>query len=123
MIQTAGMPKPGGHYSPCVEHGGLLYVSGQLPMDRESGQVPDGIEAQTKQALSNFENILKEAGSRKDLVISMRVYISNGEHWGKVNQIYAEFFGDHRPARAVIPTRELHYGSLLEIEGIAAVTG
>lgn len=119
IIDTPGMPKPNGHYSPCIEHNGLLYLSGQLPIDPFTKQMPKTIEGQTDQALINVERILKEAGSSKEQVLQMRVYISNIDQWGKVNERYSAFFGTHKPVRTVVPTRDLHFGCLIEIEATA----
>ena len=110
------MPKANGHYSHCIEHNGILYLSGQLPFDPEARTKPDGIEKQTEQVLKNVERILAEAGSSKAKVLQVRIYIPDVKHWDKVNEIYAVFFGDHKPARCVIPTRDLHFGALIEIE-------
>ena len=116
IISTPNMPKANGHYSHCIEHNGILYLSGQLPFDPEARTMPDGIEKQTEQVLKNVERILAEAGSSKAKVLQVRIYIPDVKHWDKVNEIYAVFFGDHKPARCVIPTRDLHFGALIEIE-------
>lgn len=118
-IQHPDIPTPAGHYSPIVEHGGVLYVSGQLPMD-PSGFVPDGIEAQTREALGKVQQLLEAAGSSLQRVIQVRIYVSDVDLWGAVNETYAEVFGDHRPARIVVPTGPLHHGCLVEIEATAA---
>lgn len=122
IIDTPGMPKPNGHYSPCIEHNGLLYLSGQLPINPVTKQLSKSIENQTDQALINVERILKEAGTTKDKILQMRVYISNIELWSKVNTRYSAFFGDHRPVRTIVPTRDLHFGCLIEIEAIAVIS-
>ncbi|PKP37357.1 MAG: enamine deaminase RidA [Bacteroidetes bacterium HGW-Bacteroidetes-15] len=116
VINTPNMPKANGHYSHCVEHNGVLYLSGQLPFNPETRIMPEGIEMQTQQVLNNVERILTEAGSCKEQVLQVRIYIPDIEHWDKVNEIYSIFFGDHMPARCVIPTRNLHFGALVEIE-------
>jgi 2-iminobutanoate/2-iminopropanoate deaminase len=119
-VQPAAIPAPKGHYSPGIVAGGLVYVSGQLPMDPATGQVVDGgIEAQTERALRNVELVLKAAGSSLDRVAQMTIYISDGELWGAVNATYARVMGAHRPARAVVPVSPLHYGALIEIQAIA----
>jgi len=115
------IPAPAGHYSPVIEHGGTLYISGQLPMDPETEEVPDGVEAQTKRALDNLENLLLAAGSDRDHVLQVRIYVSDIELWDAVNRTYAAWFGHHRPARAIIPCGGLHFGCLLELEAVAAV--
>ena len=119
FIKSSGIPKANGHYSPCIEHNGLLYLSGRLPVNPVSGTVPDSIEEQTDQALKNVETIVNEAGSSKKQILQMRVYISNIELWGKVNERYSAFFGDHKPVRSIVPTRELHFGCFIEIEAVA----
>lgn len=122
MISTSDAPVPAGHYSQAVVHGGLVFVSGQLAVDAATGRKLAGtIEQQTKIALENVAAILRAAGSDIDHVLKTTVYISDIELWGRVNEVYAEFFGGHRPARAVVPTRELHHGLLVEIEAIATV--
>lgn len=114
--------KPAGHYSQAVIHNGLLYVSGQLPVVPHSGEKTIGsIEQQTEQALKNLIAVLEGAGSRTDLVIKTTVYVSDISLWDRVNAVYAKFFGDHRPARAVVPTRELHFGFQVEVDAIAAM--
>ncbi len=120
IIDIPDMPKPAGHYSMCIEHQGTLYLSGQLPRDPQTGQFPVGVEAQTLQALKNVLHIVEGAGSRLELIIQMRIYIPDVALWDRVNKIYGDFFGDHKPVRAVIPSRELHHGALIEIEAVAA---
>lgn len=121
-ISTTDAPVPAGHYSQAVIHNGLVFVSGQLAVDAATGRKYAGtIEQQTRIALENVAAILRAAGSDVDQVLKTTVYISDIELWGRVNEVYAEFFGGHRPARAVVPTRELHHGLLVEIEAIATV--
>jgi len=115
------MPKPNGHYSQCIEHNGILYLSGQLPIDQITKNIPSSIEEQTDLVLKNIERILAEAGSSKNNILQVRVYISNIELWDKVNERYRFFFQEHKPTRCVIPTRELHFGCLIEIEVTAIV--
>jgi 2-iminobutanoate/2-iminopropanoate deaminase len=121
IINTARMPKSNGHYSQCIAHSGILYLSGQLPIDQVTKTIPATIEEQTDLALKNAETILKEAGSSKDKVLQVRVYISNIDLWDKVNQRYRIFFGNHKPARSIVPTRNLHFGCLIEIEATAII--
>jgi len=121
-ILTSEAPQPAGHYSQAIEHQGLVYVSGQLPIDPVKGRrVDESIEKQTEMALANIDTILRKANSGKNHVLKVTVYISDITLWDRVNSVYARFFGDHRPARAVVPTRELHFGFQIEIEAIAAV--
>ena len=123
-IQPTGQPQPKGHYSPGIEHNGLIFVSGQLPMDLETRQPFTGpIDEQTELALRNVEVVLKEAGSDLDHVLQMTIYVSDMELWGPVNEAYARVMGTHRPARAMIPVKELHFGTKIEIQAIAAKKG
>lgn len=122
FVETSNAPKPGGHYSQAVIHNGLIYISGQLPIDPVTGEKKLGsIEEQTEQVLANIRAIVEAAGSDLNHVLRMTVYVSDIELWGKVNEIYARTFGEHRPARAVVPVKDLHYGFKIEIEAIAAV--
>ena len=77
------------------------------------------IEEQTKDALHNVELVLKAAGCTKENVVMCRVYIPDVAHWDTVNAVYADFFGEHRPARVIVPSRALHNGALVEIEAVA----
>ena len=121
-ISTQNAPKPSGHYSQAIVHNNIVYVSGQLPIDPKTGEKRIGsIEEQTEQALKNLSEILKAAGCNINQVIKTTVYISDIGLWDRVNAVYSRFFGERRPARAVVPTRDLHYGFQIEIEAIAVV--
>lgn len=113
------MPESNGHYSQCIEHNGLLYLSGQLPIKNRTREIPDSIEEQARLALKNVEIILIEAGSSLSNVIKMVIYITDIELWDKVNDIYSQVMGNHRPVRCIVPSRELHFGCKIEIEAIA----
>lgn len=109
-----------GHYSPGVLVGNVLFISGQLPVDPATGKLAEGgIEEQTRAALANVERVLKAAGLSKTDVAMCRVYIPDMAWWDTVNDVYAAFFGEHKPARVIVPTRELHHGALVEIEAMA----
>lgn len=120
-IATKNAPAAGGHYSQAVVYNGLVFVSGQLSIDPLTGERKLGsIEEQTEQALMNVAEILKAANSDLSQILKMTVYVADIELWSAVNEVYARVLGEHRPARAVIPTGKLHYGFLIEIEAIAA---
>ncbi len=120
-VHTPDAPTPGGHYSQAVVYNGLVFVAGQLAIDPLTGEKKLGsVEEQTEQALRNVAAILKAANSDFSRVLKMTVYVSDIDLWGKVNEVYARVLGEHRPARAVIPTRELHHGFLIEIDAVAA---
>lgn len=121
-VQLENMPPPKGHYSPAVVHNGLIFVSGQLPRNPISGAVETGsIEAQTELVLRNVEQILLAEGSDLKHVLQMTIYISEMELWDKVNDVYARILGEHKPARAIVPVKDLHFGTKIEIQAIAAV--
>jgi 2-iminobutanoate/2-iminopropanoate deaminase len=121
-ITTEHAPLPAGHYAQAVISNRLVFVSGQLPVDPAGdGHHPGSIEDQTKQALANLGAVLREAGSGPSFVLKTTVYVSDIALWNRVNHVYAEFFGTHRPARAIVPTRELHYGYQVEIDAIATL--
>lgn len=121
-VYLKNSPKPAGHYSPGIVHNGLVYVSGQLPMDlitREPFAGP--IDEQTELALRNVEAVLQQAGTDLNHVLQMTIYVSDIELWGKVNETYARVMGEHRPARAIVPVKDLHFDTKIEIQAIAAV--
>ena len=121
-IQIEGTPIPKGHYSQGIVHNNLVYVSGQLPMSLTTREVENGsIEAQTELALRNVEAVLLSAGSDLNHVLQMTIYVSDMELWDKVNEVYARVLGEHRPARAIVPVKDLHFGTKIEIQAIAAV--
>lgn len=123
-IQPPNQPQPKGHYSPGIEHGGLIYVSGQLPMTLDTREAFTGdIDAQTELALRNVEAVLHAAGSDLNHVLQFTIYVSDMELWGGVNAAYARVMGGHRPARAIVPVKDLHFGTKIEIQAIAAKKG
>lgn len=120
-VLIKGAPEPKGHYSPAVVHNGLIFVSGQLAVDPETGEEKtDSIEAQTEQCLLNVERVLMEAGSDLRHVLKMTIYVSDAELWGAVNETYKRILGEHKPARAIIPVNKFRDNFLIEIEAIAA---
>ena len=120
-IQPADQPPPKGHYSPGIEHNGFIFVSGQLPMTLDTREPFTGdIGEQTELALRNVEAVLKAGGSDLDHVLQMTIYVSDMELWGDVNEAYKRVMGEHRPARAIVPVKDLHFGTKIEIQAIAA---
>ena len=109
------------HYSLGVIDRGTLYVSGQLPRDEKGELVPGGIREHTQKALENVEAVLKMAGCTKEDVVKCTIYTTDGKYWGDINDVYAKFFGSHKPARVLIPIGELGNGCLVEIEAIAQI--
>ncbi len=122
VIATDNALKPSGHYSQAIVHHDLVYISGQLAIDSETGEKRLGtIEEETAVVLHNLDLILKEAGSDRNHVLKTTLYVSDISLWDRVNRVYGEYFANHKPARAVVPTRELHFGFKIEIEAIAAL--
>lgn len=119
-FQTKFSVRDGGHYTPAVEANGLVFISGQLSINPEDGSLPEGVKAHAKQALKNLDEVLKAADLKKENVVQCRIYIPNVAFWPELNEAYAEYFGEHKPARVVVPSRELYGGSLVEIEAVAA---
>jgi 2-iminobutanoate/2-iminopropanoate deaminase len=118
-ISTNAAPLPSGHYSQAIAANGFLFVSGQLPIVPGTLEIPEGAAAQTRQALANVEAILRASGAGLEHVVSTTVYVTDISHWPEINKVYAELFGEHRPARAVAVSPQLHFGCLVEVQGVA----
>lgn len=121
-IQVKDSPKPVGHYSQAIVSGGLLFTSGILPIKIKTSEklpIESSIGEQLKVVFDNLTQILLEVELSSDNVVKTTVYIADGENWGIVNELYANFFGEHRPARSIIPVPELHFGYKVELEAIA----
>lgn len=121
-VNPAVLAPPGGHYSHAVVHNGVVYVSGQLPIARE-GPLPSSasFEEQARQVLSNVRAALEGAGSSLSLALKCTVYITDIADWPAFNRLYADAFGDHRPARVVVPVSPLHHGYRIEMDATGAV--
>lgn len=121
-VFTEEAPAPGGHYSQATIFNGLVFVAGQLPIKPGSTEKIVGpIEEQAEQTLANLAAVLRAAGSDLNRLLKVTVYISDIALWGKVNEVYTRVLGAHRPARAIVPCKELHYGFQIEIEAVAAL--
>lgn len=119
IISPATAP-PGGHYSAAVAVGELVFISGQLPILHDGTHSADrDFDAQAGIALDNFLAVAAAAGAGPEDVAKVTVYVVGIDNWPRFNRLYAERMGAHRPARAVVPVPELHYGYLIEIEGVA----
>jgi reactive intermediate/imine deaminase len=118
----AALAKPGGHYSHVAIANGFAFVSGQLPIDAQGNKLADAsFEAQAEQVLANVKAALESVGSSIAQLVQVRVYIVEIENWMSFNQIYARWAGEARPARAVVPVPQLHYGFKIEVEATALV--
>lgn len=124
-IQTEAAPAAIGAYSPGVQTsaaGGLVFVSGQLPLDPSSGQmVEEDVGGLTRRALTNGLAIVEAAGSSLQHIVKVTVFLTDLDDFGPMNEAYAEFFGDWHPARSVVEVSRLPRSSSLEVEMIAAL--
>lgn len=121
IISTESAPKAIGPYSQATKLNGLVFVSGQLPMDPKTGKLVDGIENQAKQSLENLAAILTEAGSDLSKVVKTTIFLKNLEHFQTVNAIYAQYFTSRYPARSTVQVAKLPLDAEIEIEAIGAV--
>lgn len=120
IITTEKAPKAIGPYSVANQLGQLVFASGQLGLDPVSGQlVMGGVEAETRQALTNLRNVLEAAGSSLDQVLKTTVFLQDMNDFAKMNAVYAEFFTANHPARSTVQVAALPKGGLVEIEAIA----
>ncbi len=122
IIHSSGAPQAIGPYSQAVRVGDFIYTAGQIALDPATSQIVDGgIEAQTRQVLNNLKNVLEAAGSGLNRVVKTTVFMQDLAEFGAMNAVYAEFFGEHRPARSTIQIAALPRGSRVEIECVAVV--
>ena len=121
FVQTTKAPSAIGPYSQAVIAGGLVYTSGQIALTPEGVMLEDDIAVQTKQVLKNLTAVLQEAGSDLDQVIKTTIFLASMDDFVAVNEIYAEAFGSHKPARSTVAVKTLPKNALVEIDAIALV--
>lgn len=122
VVSTDHAPAAIGPYAQAVCADGLLFTSGQLPLDPATGAFPEGIAAQTKQSLLNVQAILAETGCKMDSVIKTTVFLSDMNNFAAMNEVYATFFGEGGfPARSAVEVARLPKDALVEIEAIAQI--
>jgi len=121
IIATEDAPKAVGPYSQAVRSGNILFVSGQLPLDPDTGTMPEGAADQARQSMKNIKAILEAAGSGMDKVLRCGIFLANMDDFGAVNEVYASFFEGDYPARATVEVSRLPLGALVEIDAIAEV--
>ena len=119
VIHTNNAPKAIGPYSQAIEANGMVFISGQVPVNPQSGQVPEGIEAQTEQVMKNIGAILAEAGLDFSNVVKTTCLLSDMDNFQAMNAVYATRFPENPPARAAFGVSRLPLGALIEIESIA----
>ncbi len=118
-ISTNKAPLAIGPYSQAIDIGNMIFTSGQIALKPDGTLIEGGIEAQTRQVLTNLSEVLKEAGSSLDKVVKTTIFLADMGNFAKVNEIYAEFFGEHKPARSTVAVKTLPLNVLVEIDTIA----
>ncbi len=121
IVQTKEAPAAIGPYSQGMIVGNIFYSSGQIPLTAEGELVTGTVEEQTHQVFKNIKAVLKAAGSSLDSVIKATVFIKNMDDFPKINDVYASYFGDHKPARSCVEVARLPKDVLIEVEVIALV--
>lgn len=116
--KTTNAPAAIGPYSQAITVGNLLFTSGQIPIDPATGNIPEGVEAQARQALTNVKNLIAAAGGSIENTVKTTVFIQNMSDFAKINEIYAEFFTEPYPARSCVEVAKLPKDVLLEVETI-----
>jgi 2-iminobutanoate/2-iminopropanoate deaminase len=119
IIHTENAPKAIGPYSQAIEVNGMLFISGQIPVNPENGQIPEGIEAQTEQVMKNIGAILTEAGYNYENVVKSTCLLSDMANFKAMNEIYGKYYAENPPARAAFAVKTLPLNVLVEIETIA----
>ncbi len=119
-VKTDKAPAAIGPYSQGIDLGTLFYSSGQIPVNPETGEIPEGIEAQTRQALTNLQEVLKAGGFGMGQVVKTLVFLSDLNDFAAMNEIYASFFNEPYPARSCVQVAGIPKGAKIEIEAIAA---
>ena len=121
-ISTSGAPRAIGPYSQGIKANGLVFTAGQVGFDPESGELVDGgIAEQTHRVLQNLRAILRAGGTDLVHVVKTTVFLVDMADFALMNEVYAEFFGDHRPARSTVAVASLPRGARVEIEAVATV--
>ena len=121
-VSSAGAPKAIGPYSQAVRAGGLLFVSGQIPLDPATGEMVQGdIAAQTRRVFENLSAILREAGASFDHVVRTTVYLADMNDFAAMNEVYAKYFSSPAPARATVQAARLPKDARVEIDVIAVL--
>lgn len=118
-INTEKAPAAVGAYVQAIATDNLIFTSGQLPLDPATGELESDIKKATKRALENIKAIVEEAGSSVDKIIKCNVFLDKIEDFAAFNQVYEEFFGDHKPARSALEVANIPKGAVIEIEAIA----
>ena len=120
-IQVFGNPPSHAHYVPALGYNGLVFCSGQLPRLADGTHAADrGFEEQVRLTLENLDRVLALGGTSRNRVLHVTAFLVGIDHWDAFNAVFADFFGDWRPTRTVVPVPDLHFGYLVEIDAVAA---
>jgi 2-iminobutanoate/2-iminopropanoate deaminase len=121
-IETNQAPQPIGPYSQAVQSGNMLFLSGQIPLDPATGKMVEGdVQVQTRQVLENLKAVLLAGNATLEQVVKTTIYLTDLSQFSKVNEIYAEYFGESKPARATVQVAALPAGAQVEIDAIAVL--
>ena len=121
LVATEKAPAAVGPYSQGVQVGNLVFTSGQLPLVPGTGELISDIEKATRQSLDNVKAILEAAGTSLEKVIKVTIFVADINDFAKINEIYAEYFSNHKPARSLVEVSNLPKGGVIEIEAIAEI--
>ncbi len=121
VVSTNKAPKAIGPYSQAIIANGMVFTSGQIALNSEGNLVSDDIVGQTKQVLQNLSEVLKEAGTSLDKVIKTTIFLSDMDDFKAVNEVYANFFNSHKPARSTVAVKTLPLNVKVEIDCIALI--
>ena len=119
FIASDNLPLAIGPYSPAIKVNGMIYTSGQVPISLDGTMLERDIKVQTRQVLSNLRTLLEDANSGLDKVVKVSIFLENIEDFGIVNGLFAEAFGNHKPARSTISVKGLPKNSMIMIDAIA----
>ena len=121
IISTDKAPAAVGPYSQAIVDGGIVYASGQIPVDPATGEMKTSVSEAARQSLTNLKNLLESSGSDLENVLKVNIFITDMGKFGELNEVYEEFFAHHRPARSCVEVTALPKDAVLEIEAIARV--
>lgn len=121
VVSTDKAPAAVGPYSQAIVDDDVVYASGQIPMDPATGEMKTDVSEAARQSLTNLKNLLEAAGSDLENVIKVTIFITDMDKFGELNEVYGEFFSEHRPARSCVEVTALPKDAVLEIEAIARI--
>jgi 2-iminobutanoate/2-iminopropanoate deaminase len=121
IINSERAPKAVGPYSQAVVANGFIFCAGQIGIDPQRGDLLDGVENQTHQAIKNLQAVLEEAESSLEHIVKTTIFIQDMNDYAKINEIYGSYFNDHKPARATVEVARLPKDALVEIDAVAII--